>query len=376
MPMDYMTPGGAIGDVANRIQTNGNTQVGAMKPFAVYNKRMQRWEMATTVYAGGDPKKKTSYHTYSQPMSPLEVNAGSTLRRDEWKALDEAVLNISRSRLVGVQDLISDGLIYQLGNAMGTTVLEWHDMSDSMEADLTMDGVTRSKGDRPVFQYNYLPIPIIHVDYEINARALAASRNMGNPLDSTSAENAARRVAERLEEMLFTNTTKAFGELDQRSRNSIYSYVNHPDRNPVTLTVNWDADAKTGKQIVDEVMDMKKASIAAKHYGPWNLYIPTGYETTIDADYSDAKGSNTIRERILKISNIKNIKTIDSLAANTVLLVQMTSDVVRLVRGLGMQNVQWSTEGNMVNKYKVLTIQVPQIRSDQDGNSGVTMLSA
>ena len=63
------------------------------------------------------------------------------------------------------------------------------------------------------------------------------------------------------------------------------------------------------------------------------------------------------------------------LPANNVLLVQMSSDVVRLVRGMGIQNVQWSVEGNMINKFKVMTIQVPQIRSDQNGKSGIVHLS-
>ena len=63
------------------------------------------------------------------------------------------------------------------------------------------------------------------------------------------------------------------------------------------------------------------------------------------------------------------------MAAANVLLVQTTSDVVRIVRGMGMQNVEWQTEGQFVNKYKVLTIQVPQIRSDQDGNCGIVHMS-
>ena len=49
----------------------------------------------------------------------------------------------------------------------------------------------------------------------------------------------------------------------------------------------------------------------------------------------------------------------------------MTSDVVRLVQGMPLQNVEWTTEGKWITKYKVLTIAVPQIRSDQEGHCGV-----
>ena len=56
-------------------------------------------------------------------------------------------------------------------------------------------------------------------------------------------------------------------------------------------------------------------------------------------------------------------------------MIQMTPDVVRLVRGMGLQNVEWGTEGNMITKYKVMTIQVPQIRSDINGKCGIVHMS-
>jgi hypothetical protein len=37
--------------------------------------------------------------------------------------------------------------------------------------------------------------------------------------------------------------------------------------------------------------------------------------------------------------------------------------------------VEWQTEGQFITKYKVLTIAVPQVRSDQDGNSGIAHLA-
>jgi len=350
--------GTARGDIAGFMAHQGRLDPGKMRPYVGSDGRAYM-----TVYSGGDPKKPASYKAM-----PIQTNA--TLRRDEWKQLDDAVLQISEYRLNGVQDLVANGLTYNLGNAMGTTVLEWHDVSDALSADLTMDGVTRARGDRPEYTTNYLPIPIIHADYEINARVLAASRSMGNPLDTTMAERAARKVNEKLENMLFTDTDYDFGG------GKISSYVNYTNRNQVSLGDNWDASDKTPAEILQDVLDMKKASINAYHYGPWMLYIPTDYEAVLDEDY-DTSGTSTqtIRQRIEAVSGIKGIKVVDTLPDDNVLLVQMTSDVVRLVRGMGIQNVQWSTEGNFITKYKVMTIQVPQIRSDQEGRCGVVHLA-
>ena len=347
----------AKGDLAAFMAAKGRLDPTTLRPFLGSDGRAY-----ITVFKGGDPKKPDNYSTM-----PIQANA--TLRRDEWKRLDDAVLGISESRLNGIQDLITNGLTYDIGSGMNSTVLEWHDVSDALSADLTMDGVTRAAGDRPVYMTNYLPLPIIHADYELNARVLAASRNMGNPLDTTLAERAARKVNAKLEEMLFTDTTYAFGG------GTIYSYLNHPDINLVTLSQNWDASGKTGAEILTDCLAVKQASIDAYHYGPWALYIPTAYETTLDDDYDSTTPGTTIRERILKIDGINSIKVVDTLTANTVLLVQMTSDVVRLVRGMGIQNVEWSTEGKMITKYKVMTIQVPQIRSDQEGHSGIVKLA-
>lgn len=351
------------GELARYMQNNSRLDPDRMRPF------MEGGKSYFSVYKGGDPELEANWEVIPA------LNTNATLRRDEWKALDEAVVRAADYRLGGIEDLVSNGLVYTLGNAMGTTMLEWHDVTGDLEADISMDGITRALSNRPVWNHNYMPIPIVHVDYEINSRELAVSRNMGNPLDTTMAERAARAVSERLENMLFTDLTYQFGEKDSHNRNAIYSYVNFPKRLQVSLTTAWNDSAKTGKDIVDEVIYWKQRSIENRHYGPWMIYIPTAYETILDEDYvgstPDTAPNVTIRDRIMKISGIKGIKVIDTLAADNILFVQMTPDVVRLVRGMGVTNVEWETEGKFVTKYKVLTIQVPQIRADAAGRCGI-----
>lgn len=350
--LDFLGKNASQGDVASYIAGKG-LNVNAMRPFIGNDGRPY-----ISVFKGGDPKKVENYVN-------VQVNS-ATLRRDEWKQLDEAIIPIAQQRLTGIQDLISRDLVYNLGNAFGTTVLETHAISDAMDAIVTMDGVTRGKGDRGTYEHKYLPIPIIHSDYEINMRVLEASRKLGNPLDTDNAERAVRKVTEKLEGLLFTDVDYSFGG------GTIYSYLNFPTRNLAVIR-NW--ATATGAQIVEDVLAMKQESIDNLHYGPWVVYIPTGYETVLDADYDATTPGTTIRERILKIAGIEAVKVVDMLPAQNVLLVQMTSSVIRLVRGMGIQNVQWQTEGGMVNMYKVMTIQVPQIRADYNGKTGIVHAS-
>lgn len=349
--------------------SEGALNIGRMRPYLGNDGKIY-----VNMYKGGDPKKLTSYQEVCINHFPLTTNA--TLRRDEWKQLDERLMVIARERLGGWQDLIDNGLTYNLGNAMGTTVLEWHDVSDNLTVEMTMDGITRGKNDQPKFQTNYLPLPILHVDYEINSRHLEASRKLGNPLDTTLVEMAVRRIMERQEDMLFTSTYDyAFGTKDDRDRNKIYSYLSFPDRNTVNLSIPWNNSAITPALILQDVLEMKQASINAYHYGPWMLYIPTAYETVLDDDYDTDTPGTTIRERILKISGIKGIKVIDHLTADNVLLVEMKSDTIRIINGFGITNVAEKEEFGMVSKYKVMAIQVPQIRSDQNGKTGIVHLA-
>jgi len=358
--LDLVAPDGsqAQGEVGSLVQSGG-LDVNRMRPWV----DPQSGRPYITVYNGGDPNRPESYK--ARPV------ANATLRRDEWKSLDDAVLRVSEERLRGVQDLRGRGLTFNISNGMGSTVLEYHDVDDPLSASMSMDAVTRGQNDRPNYETKYLPLPIIHVDYEINQRQLMTSRNMGRPLDTTLAERASRVINEQLEDLLFTDTTYTFGG------GTIYSYLNAPNRNTVSFnSATWTNSGTSTGDILTDALAMKQASIDAKHYGPWMMYVPTAYETVLDDDY-DVSGTSTqtIRQRIMSIEGIEGVRVIDRLAADNVVLVEMTSEVVRWVTGMNIQNVEWSTEGGMINHFKVMTIQVPQVRSDQNGQSGVIHLS-
>lgn len=360
--IDLVGKDGGRGAFAHQL-SSGRLDVGKMRPFVGKDGKTY-----VTAYQGGNPKKPEAWKT-------LQVNAPGTLRRDEWIQLDEALLGIAEQRLTGTNHLIGAGLTFTLGNAMGTTVLEYHNVGDALVAELSMDAVTRTKGDRQEFDSVFLPIPIIHVDWEINQRALENSRRLGNPLDTSMTERAGRKVMEKQEEMLFTIPEKEFSY----GGGTIYSFLNFPQRihpggtdaQAIDNISDWASPSVSGEEIVTEVLEMKQASIRNHFYGPWDLFIPTNFETKLDEDYSDAKGTNTIRERILQISNVENIVVVDKLPESNVVFVQRSTDVVRIVQGLALQNLQDQTEFGFVNKFKTLSIQVPQIRADQNGRTGL-----
>lgn len=297
-------------------------------------------------------------------VDALRTNA--TLRKDEWKHYDTAVLKAARQRLVGINRLRAAGLVYSIANGLGKTVLEYENSSDNEAAQVSMDGVTRGRNDRMEYDLNYLPLPIIHKDYQLSIRELNASRQTGEALDTTMAEMASRKVAEKIETHMFQGTsTFTYGG------GTITGLLDATNRNTGSLAYHWNDSGATGATITTDVLNMKQASITARHYGPWMLWIPTNFETAIDADYVSGY-PKTIRNRIKEIAGIIDVEVADLLTADNVILCQMTSDVIRQVEGLPITNLEWNEQGGMIFNFKVMTISVTQCRSDQDSRSGIT----
>jgi uncharacterized linocin/CFP29 family protein len=300
-------------------------------------------------------------------VNALRTNA--TLKYDEWKEIDKRVAQAARTRLVGVQDLIARGLEYRLGNGLASTVLQSQNASDITAAELSIAGDKAGLKDRPNFETTYLPLPICHKDWQLSIRVLEASRRNGDGLDLTMAELAGRKVAEKIEDLLFNGTgSYTFGG------GTIYGYTNEPSANTVSIGTHWNDSGATGATILAAVLDMKQASISDGHYGPWVLYVPTAYDAVLDDDFK-ANSDLTIRMRIKEIAGIEDVKCADALTADHVVLVEMQPETARMVTGLNLQTVEWDSQGGMLFDFKVMAIMVPQVRADQDGKSGIVVLS-
>jgi len=303
------------------------------------------------------------------PFSPDVLRTLDTLRKDEWKAFDEALIEEGMIRLRGVADLMAAGLTIPVANAMGKTLLEWEKVTDMNPAITSLSGIDRSEDDSQEFSLDSIPLPITHKDFNINLRTLSASRERGESLDTTQARTAGRLVAERLEQIYFAGGPTFGGK-------AIHGLTNHPDRNLANFGTNgaWSATAKTGENILADVLTLIAAAEAARMFGPYRIYVPTNVSTKLSNDFK-ANSDKTIRQRVLEVDGIQGVTVVDQLSTSQVLLVQMTRDVVSLVDGEGLQSVQWDVEGGFQVRFKAFAIQIPLIRSDAQGRSGVVHMT-
>lgn len=328
----------------------------------------------------------------------------TSLRKEEWLELDRVVLRAARYRLQAWQDLQRANTFGGF-NGMSKMILEHETMSDPGEAVVDFDGLTPGFGDQPKSQLEGLPLPITHSDFYFSSRKLAISRNSGTPLDTTMGEAAGRRVAETIEKTTIGVVTgPTYGGNSTQTggygrTSAVYGYTNFPNRLTKTNLRRPDVGTWTASQTLADVLAMRDLLYANKFYGPFMLYHSNDWDQYMDNDYILTGGNvatQTLRERLKSIQGIQDVKRLDFLFGTQLdtdeassnyagpgadvdatlkqfrlIMVQMTPDVARAVDGMGITTVQWESQGGMRLNFKVMCIQVPQIRADFYGNCGV-----
>lgn len=307
----------------------------------------------------------------NKPLSAGVLRTLDTLRKDEWINFDKELMMEATIQLRAVADLISGGLVTPVPNSLGKTIHAYDKITLMDEAQVSMDPVTRTENDRVDFAGAGIPLPITHKDFYINLRTLIASRTNGEGLDTTQIRQAGRVVAERTEKMLFLGGPTFAGL-------PIYGYLTHPNRNTVSFGTNgnwaYSNAAKTGDNIIADASSMMALAQSVRANGPYWMYVSRNASVKLDADYK-ALGTDTIRMRLLKLDGLDKIQVVDQLPANNVVLVQHTKDVVTLLQGESLQTVQWDIEGGFHINFKAFQIQVPLVRADINGRSGIVHMS-
>lgn len=362
--LDLIHNGVAHGDVASQLlQTGGDYNV--LRPYIGEDGRSYVNRLTGNTDKNGRPVYEA-----------VPTMNAATLRKDEWVRFDQVVIRAARQRLRAWADL-RNANTYGGFDGMSSMILEHETMSDPGEAFVDFDAMTEGRRDAPLFQLEGLPLPIIHSPFWYSLRRLLISRKLGTPLDTAMGEAAGRRVAEEIEKMCIGTVTgpalsptnvSEYGRTPQ-----VYGYTNFPDRITKTDILAPTDGAWTPARAVDDVLDMIESLNTAGFYGPFRCYHSTDWSKYMDQDYSSAKGDNTLRQRIANIDQISGEPVRLDYLTNTftILLVQMTPDVARAVNGMEIRTVQWQTMGGMRQNFKVMAIQVPQLRADYNGNCGI-----
>jgi len=311
-------------------------------------------------------------------MVPAVYNA-SALPYQAWQMIDRAVIKASRDRLNAWNDLAAVST-YSGFNGMAITGIVKDTITDMGDAKVDMDTLSDDLNDAPLVTPDILPLPIIHAGFNLSQRRLAVSRNSGMPLDTTGAEQCARRCAETLEKITIGMTdlsSTVIGSSTEFTRRGIYGFQTQPDRITKTdVTASSSFDAET---FVQEVIAMKELARAQKFYGPFVLYYSTTWDQYLARDYyvmttsGAAAPTKTVLQRVEEIKGISRVQMLDFFTdTDELLLVQMNSDTVRAVDGMDWTTVQWEEQGGARINFRVMGIKVPDLRAQYVGTSTST----
>jgi hypothetical protein len=110
----------------------------------------------------------------------------------------------------------------------------------------------------------------------------------------------------------------------------------------------------------------------AFHFGPFTLYLAGIWSQYMGQDYV-TNYPKTLRSRVMELAEIDDIIIADYLSNTNydVVMLEKTTDNARLVIGMDITTVMWDTLGGLQKNFKIMSIIVPQVRSDQNGNMGL-----
>jgi uncharacterized linocin/CFP29 family protein len=295
----------------------------------------------------------------------MRVNA-TLLRKDEWLALDNNLIELRDKWLGGVNDLIQRGLTYDLGN-IGVSIAEWERINDITDATVSMSPRTGAQEDTVSFDIDGVPVPLIHKDFRFDIRRLTAARNNGSQLDTTQQMAAGKKVFEAVEDMLFNG----YASLTFKSY-TIYGYRTFPDRATGSLTADWDGTA-TGEQMVADVIAMLAKMDTLRAKGPFVLYVPIAWMDPFREDFK-ANSDKTVLQRILQFEEIEKVQPTEALTSDVV-LVEMSRQTVDLAVASDIVNVPWETLGGFEQRFKVIGSMVPRLKVDGRGDCAIVHYS-
>ncbi len=294
-------------------------------------------------------------------------NAPSTMTKEQYLELDTVVIEAARARMNYVADLNAQGRTYSVRNGMATMMLQYQKMKNLGPATISMDGLAPDQRERPTFDSGYLPLPIIHKGFGFPLRQLLASRQgqIPMPLDTTLASQCGEAIGEYVEALaLGTAETYSFDGYP------IYGLKNHPDKIAVTITAPT-APGWTPKVLYDELLSARQMLYDIRHYGPYNILVAPAWDEYLDNDYSLAKGNDTLRTKILGVEKFKSLKTSDFYTGFELTIEHQSAKTSRMVNAMGIVTVNWTGHGGLSKDWKIMTIQVPQVRPDANDDLGI-----
>lgn len=297
-------------------------------------------------------------------MAPGLLGNALSLPRDVWAEWDNEAVTILRTKAIVFNDLAAS---VSRPIPIGKIIHHFQTVSDSGEVNISLDGRSKARLDKPVYDYHGTPIPIIDSTFGWGWREMAAAESEGFNLEPAGRDNAMDKVAMALE----AGVLEGFADIQVNGAAS-FGLRNAPKRQSrsTTNTLN----AATGAEWLADVVATLKLLRDKGDYEPVTLYVNSGdWFYASNTDYSTGY-PKTIAQRIREVEGIANVVASPSIKAKELIAVVKTRRNVTLLSAMPM-NTQALFRANAQDDYNFVTMAAAalEVRHDANGYTGIAV---
>lgn len=250
----------------------------------------------------------TAEEAYGRAGTGLLVGNSAPIGPESWRRIDQRVTRVQRN-VLSVFDRLARANTTPVG--VGDIMSYYPKITDSGEANVSMDGRSNSLQDQANVTFVGTPVPVIDSFIRLGWRQGEVLRKQnGMAIDVESMANAGRRVAEKLEDMVLNGMPQIVVQ-----GSPIYGLLNFPDRS--TDTHGFTLNAATGANWLTAVGKVITQLEADNAYGKVTLFVNWGdWSYATRADYSTLYPNVTIIQRIMQLGQIAEIVPASNIPAN------------------------------------------------------------
>lgn len=286
--------------------------------------------------------------------------------KDVWGIWDREAIEIQREVLSVFNDLSAS---VSTPMPIAKLVHHFQTVSDSGEVNVSLDGRSKARTDRPVIEYHGTPLPILDSTFSFGWRQMAAAQSEGFSLDSAARNNAMFKVAERLETQTLNGDASVVVGGAQ-----LYGLRNHPKRN--TDTHGFDLNGATGPNWLAAIAKLTNALYGANFYVEPTVYVNINdWKYARETDFSSAYPNKTIAQRVME-SGIANVVPASKVPANELIGVVKNRRVLQVLSGMPM-STRAQFRANPEDDYDFVTMAAAalEIKFDAADNAGIAHIT-
>lgn len=301
-----------------------------------------------------------------------EFRANAVFPDEEWKSLDNRLLEVAQNNLLLVNQLRNRGLTRTAD--LSTLIFEYEKAvaDDPSDATVSMGLEARGQDAMPGGrQLAGVPLPIVHKSWHINARTMRTAGASGTSanINTRPMETAADGVFNTIENMLYNGWN---GQVDGYS---VPGLLTESNRNRFGGTDWSDTTNVTNEQVRGDILTAVEA-LEDDSYEPENvgyiMYLPRdGVQTLRRRRVGTDNRNSLLSEFDRDYGDFIDIEWTSNIPAGNAVMLKPVPEVLELVMASDIQNVEWSSHAGFTTHMKVMASITPLVKSDTAGQSGI-----